>query len=96
MLAGSVSGPGAFPAPGSAPTGPRPALDAVPKGPARGIIRDAFAAWERVCGVDFVEVPDSIDTDVRIGWTSAAQSDGPGGTLAYFGPWTWAGTGAVK
>ena len=62
----------------------------------RGIVRDAFASWERVCGVDFVEVSDSIDTDVRIGWTSAALSDGPGGTLAFFAPWTWAGTNTLS
>ena len=35
ILAGSVSGPGAFPAPGLPPADPRPALDAVPGGPAR-------------------------------------------------------------
>ena len=51
----------------------------------RGIVRDAFDAWEAVCGVDFVEVSDSTDSDVRIGW--ARDSDGEGGTLASYRTW---------
>ena len=58
----------------------------------RSLIRDAFDAWESVCGVDFVEVSDSSSSDIRIGWTSPGYSDGPGGTLAYYQAWTWTGT----
>ena len=57
----------------------------------RSLIRDAFAAWENVCGIDFVEVADSISSDIRIGWTSPARGDGPYGTLAYYS-WTWSGS----
>ena len=62
----------------------------------RSLIRDAFNAWEAVCGIDFVEVTDSAASDIRIGWTSAAESDGPGGTLAYWQAWTWLGTSTTK
>ena len=55
----------------------------------RGMIRDAFEAWEAVCGIDFVEVDDSASSDIRIAWTSDSYSDGPGGSLAYFRAWTW-------
>ena len=62
----------------------------------RGLVRDAFDAWEAVCGVDFVEVGDSADSDIRIGWTAPAHSDGAGGTLAYYRPWTWIGTSTTS
>ena len=62
----------------------------------RGLIRDAFDAWEAVCGVDFVEVGDSADSDIRIGWTAPAYSDGPGGTVAYYRPWTLMGTSTTS
>ena len=58
----------------------------------RSLVRDAFDAWESVCGIDFVEVSDSRSSDIRIGWTSRGYSDGPGGTLAYYQAWTWSGT----
>ena len=58
----------------------------------RGMIRDAFEAWEAVCGINFVEVADSASSEIRIAWTSDRYSDGPGGTLAYYRPWTWTGT----
>ena len=59
----------------------------------RAIVREAMAAWERVCDVRFVEVPDSIYANVRIGWqhsnigNSANNSDGVGGTLGI--AYTW-------
>lgn len=45
----------------------------------RATIRNAFAAWEAVCNVNFVEVSDSASVDVRLGLDSI---DGPSGTLA--------------
>lgn len=41
-------------------------------------IRRAFAAWEAVCNIDFVEVADSSTVDVRLGWD---YIDGSYGTL---------------
>lgn len=41
-------------------------------------IRRAFAAWESVCAVDFVEVADSSTVDIRLGWD---YIDGSSGTL---------------
>ena len=61
----------------------------------RGLIRDAFNAWETVCGVDFVEVSDSSNSDIRIGWASNAHSDGDGGALAFYS-WFWTGTSTTK
>ena len=45
----------------------------------RNTVRDAFDAWEQVCGVDFVEVADSEGSNIRIGWASEDRSDGEGG-----------------
>ena len=45
--------------------------------------RDAFNAWEAVCGIDFVEVSDSSDSDIRIGWAGSTGN-------AFFAPWLWA------
>ena len=50
----------------------------------RGLVREAFNAWESVCGVDFVEVSDGRNVDIRVGWASNAHSDGAGGTLAFY------------
>lgn len=47
------------------------------------LIRAAFAAWEAVANIDFVEVPDSLDSDIRLGWDTI---DGRYGTVgeAYY------------
>lgn len=50
-------------------------------------IRDATAAWEAVCGVNFVEVSDGSSVDVRIGWENWTTSDGDGG--AFVGAQSW-------
>jgi Ca2+-binding RTX toxin-like protein len=42
-------------------------------------IRRAFATWESVCNIDFVEVADSSTVDIRLGWDSI---DGRSGKLA--------------
>ena len=54
---------------------------------AKAIVRQAMDAWERVCGIKFVEVEDHPYADVRIGLMSPFDSDGPGGTLAV--AWRW-------
>lgn len=59
----------------------------------RDIVREAMQAWESVCGVRFVEVDDSPDANVRIGWQPVVSpdpelmSDGPGSTLGV--TWSW-------
>ena len=53
-------------------------------------VREAMDAWERVCGVRFVEVADDPDNDIRIGW--GQDSDGPYNTLAL--AWRWWNTGS--
>jgi hypothetical protein len=40
----------------------------------RATIRDAFQAWEDVANIDFVEVADGAQTDLRLGWDTI---DGP-------------------
>ena len=43
----------------------------------REVVREAFEAWENVCGIDFVEVSDSHSSNIRIGSTTylyAAQN----------------------
>ena len=52
----------------------------------RSLIRDAFDAWEAVCGIDFVEVSDGALVDIRIGWAriGSEHSDGPGGVLGTY------------
>ena len=42
-------------------------------------IREAMDAWEAVCGVQFVEVEDSADAELRIGFRGG-DTDGPVGT----------------
>lgn len=42
------------------------------------VIRAAFEAWEKVTNIDFVEVADSSNVDVRLGW---GDLGGPGGTI---------------
>ncbi|MGJ8556762.1 MAG: matrixin family metalloprotease, partial [Sulfitobacter geojensis] len=39
-------------------------------------IRDAFQTWENVANIDFVEVGDGADTQIRLGWD---DMDGPSG-----------------
>ena len=53
----------------------------------RAIVREAIAAWEAVCGIDFVEVADSPSANIRIGWQPYADSDGVGDTAGI--AWTW-------
>ena len=53
----------------------------------RDIVRQAIAAWEAVCGIDFVEVDDSAFANIRIGWQPYADSDGVGDTLAVTTTW---------
>ena len=53
----------------------------------RDIVREAIAAWEAVCGIDFVEVADSPSANIRIGWQPYSDSDGPGGKGGI--AWTW-------
>lgn len=57
----------------------------------QNLVRDAFAAWEKVANIDFVEVADSAVTDIRLGWDAI---DGPNGYLgeAYV---TWDGKKAA-
>ena len=58
----------------------------------RAVFREAVSAWEDVCGVDLVEVPDAPDVDIRVGWKWPAgladdSSDGPGGVLGTSTHW---------
>ena len=53
----------------------------------KAIVRNAIAAWEAVCGIDFVEVDDSAAANIRIGLQAASDSDGVGGDLG--GATTW-------
>ncbi|MFG6621393.1 DUF4214 domain-containing protein [Sulfitobacter sp. 1A05707] len=61
-------------------------------GAQRDVIRQAFQMWEDVANIDFVEVADNRDVDIRLGYEDI---DGPGGTLglAYYG---YIGTGFVE
>ena len=54
-------------------------------------VRQAMDAWERVCGVRFVEIEDYPYSDLRIGSMTLGDSDGPGGTLAV--AWRWPAPG---
>ena len=51
----------------------------------RSLTRDAFKAWEEVCGVVFVEVDDSTESNIRIGWMNPSDSDGPWGVVGLGG-----------
>lgn len=42
-------------------------------------IVESFAVWENICDIKFSLVQDSIDVDIRLGWTNI---DGPSGVLA--------------
>jgi hypothetical protein len=42
------------------------------------LVRRAFDAWEAVADIDFVEVADSANSDIRLAWDTI---DGPGGVL---------------
>ena len=48
----------------------------------RDLVRDAFEAWERVAQIDFIEVADSTDVGIRIGWSNI---DGPAGVIGLTG-----------
>ncbi len=51
----------------------------------RQVIREAFAAWEAVANIDFVETTDSTNAGIRFGWDAI---DGPFrvvGEASYFG-----------
>lgn len=50
----------------------------------QNLIRAAFNAWEAVANIDFVEVADSVNSDIRLGWDDIG--DGPYGTVgeAYY------------
>lgn len=50
------------------------------------LVREAFAAWEAVTDLDFREVADGPDSDIRIGLTGG--SDSTGGILAYTTSWS--------
>ena len=54
---------------------------------AKAIVRQAMDAWEKVCGIRFVEVEDHPYAAIRIGSMTLFDSDGPGGTLAV--AWRW-------
>ena len=57
------------------------------QGAHREILRDAFDAWEAVCGIDFQEVSDGASVQIRVGWSGAGSqwlNDGPGGFLGYY------------
>ena len=55
---------------------------------AKALTRLAMDAWERVCGVRFVEVDDHPYSQLRIGAMSWTDSDGPSGTLAVAYTWS--------
>ena len=42
------------------------------------LVRSAFSRWEGVANIDFVEVTDAANVDIRLGYDTI---DGPGGTL---------------
>jgi hypothetical protein len=44
----------------------------------KAAVQSAFAAWESVANIDFVEVADSFGSDIRVGWS---MIDGPYNTL---------------
>ncbi len=48
----------------------------------QALARAAFDAWERVAGIDFVEVTDSSSVDIRLGWS---EIDGTFGTVGLTG-----------
>ena len=56
-------------------------------GQAKEWVRQAMDAWERVCGVRFVEIEDHPYSPLRIGSMALGDSDGFGGTLAV--AWRW-------
>ena len=46
----------------------------------QALIRDAFQAWEDIANIDFVEVPDSVQSDLRLGWDNIDGAYGVIGT----------------
>ncbi|MBN9562150.1 MAG: Hint domain-containing protein [Alphaproteobacteria bacterium] len=48
----------------------------VTDGAAQSVIEQAFQQWQTESGLSFVEVPDSIDTDIRIGWGNLGTGNG--------------------
>jgi hypothetical protein len=54
-------------------------FDAIIAAPAfQVLVREAFAAWERVADIDFVEIADGAETDIRLGWDTI---DGAGAVI---------------
>lgn len=41
----------------------------------QNLVRDAFAAWEKVANIDFVEVADNAQSDIRLGWDAIDGRD---------------------
>ncbi len=51
----------------------------------RQVIRDAFAAWEAVANIDFVETTDSSSVGIRLGWDAIDGAFGVVGEARYSG-----------
>ena len=49
----------------------------------KALIRAAFDAWEAVSDIDFVEVSDSLNVDIRLGWDAIDGVNGTVGEAAY-------------
>jgi hypothetical protein len=54
----------------------------------QGAVRKAFAAWESVANIDFVEAADTLTNGIRLGWSYIDQA---GGTLAT-ASWRYSGS----
>ncbi len=54
------------------------------------LVRDAFAAWEAVANIDFVEVADNARTMIRLGWDAI---DGVSGTVGQANWKSWSDDG---
>ena len=57
-----------------------------------GEIAEAFARWDQVTDLDFVQVSDAANVDIRIGY---GQFDGPRGILAE-ASWTYSGSYFIR
>ncbi len=51
----------------------------------RQVIREAFAAWEAVANIDFVETTDSSSVGIRLGWDAIDGAFGVVGEARYSG-----------
>lgn len=49
----------------------------------QALIRAAFEAWEDIANIDFVEVADSANSDIRLGWDFIDGMNGTVGEAAY-------------